>query len=150
MSFSCISDQEISMVETRDTASSVMINPSVLWVTGGKHFVEGSPLAVNLASTEYLSLADGSPSGPGPNLPIHVWGHCLFAMDESGIILTGGVSNEHYSSARTYMFDLASSSWTEVNNISDGSFRIFNSLWQATVFSRTFLLLRLFLFVAKK
>ena len=106
------------MVETRDSASSILINPSTVWITGGKHFVEGSPLAVRLASTEYLSLTDESANVPGPDLPIHVWGHCVLSNYETlfynGILLTGGVSNEHYSSARTYVFDRISSAWTEV------------------------------------
>merc|ERR1712156_358570 len=106
-------DEEISMLITRDTASSIMVSPSTLWITGGKHFVEGIPVAVDLASTEYLSLVDGAPSGPGPDLPIHVWGHCLFAIDDYRIILNGGVSREHYSSARTYLFDSEIASWTE-------------------------------------
>ena len=106
------------MVETRDSASSILIYPSTVWITGGKHFVEGSPLAVRLASTEYLSLTDESANGPGPDLPIHVWGHCVLSNYETqfynGILMTGGVSNEHYSSARTYFFDYISSAWTEV------------------------------------
>ena len=77
-------------------------------------FFLGIPVAVDLASTEYLSLVDGAPSGPGPDLPIHVWGHCLFAIDDYRIILNGGVSREHYSSARTYLFDSEIASWTEV------------------------------------
>ena len=77
-------------------------------------------MAIDLASTEYLSLVDGAPSGPGPDLPIHVWGHCLFAIDDYRIILNGGVSREHYSSARTYLFDSEIASWTEVK-ISVGS-----------------------------
>ena len=108
---------EMNMVETRDTTSSVLINPDTLWITGGKHFVDGSPLASRLASTEYLSVTDESMNGPGPDLPIHVWGHCIFANNENGAVtLTGGVSNEHYSSGIIYMFDFASSSWTEVSN----------------------------------
>ena len=35
-------DEEISMLITRDTASSIMISQSTLWITGGKHFVEGT------------------------------------------------------------------------------------------------------------
>ena len=106
----------MNMVETRDTTSSVLINPDTLWITGGKHFIEGNPMAVRLASPEYLSIIDESMNGSGPDLPIHVWGHCLFANNENvGVTLTGGVSNEHYSSAITYMFDLASASWTEVS-----------------------------------
>jgi len=107
-------DGQHDMMETRDTASSILINPDTLWITGGKHFIEGNPMAVRLASTEYLSIIDESMNGPGPELPIHVWGHCLFANNENGgITLTGGVSNEHLSSAITYSFDFASSSWTE-------------------------------------
>ena len=37
---------ELNMVETRDSASSILIYPDTVWITGGKHFVEGSPLAV--------------------------------------------------------------------------------------------------------
>ena len=109
------SDLEVNMIETREDASSIMINPDTLWITGGHHFIEGSPMAVRIASTEYLSISDGSMSGPGPDLPIHVWGHCLLADSDHGVILTGGVSDEHYSSARSYMFDFASSSWTDVS-----------------------------------
>ena len=74
------------MVETRDSASSILIYPDTVWITGGKHFVEGSPLAVRLASTEYLSLTDESANGPGPDLPIHVWGHCVLSNYTANVL----------------------------------------------------------------
>ena len=48
----------MNMIETQDSASSILFYPDTVWITSGKHFVEGSPLAVRLASTEYVLVID--------------------------------------------------------------------------------------------
>ena len=118
--------EDLNLIEAREDASSILINPSTLWITGGKHFITGIPFAVTSASTEILSLSPDIPAANGPDLPIHVWGHCLFSNDMgTAAILTGGVSNEHYSSARSYMFDFAATAWTEVIALCPSKIEIF-------------------------
>ncbi len=106
--------QELRLKESREWASTIKVSPSVAWVTGGSHFITGIPIGLPMSSTEYLSL-DDSLSGPGPELPIHVWGHCMLQRDESTAILIGGVSTEYYSSARSFIFDFTTDSWIEVD-----------------------------------
>ena len=69
-------------------ASSCMIsseppwtNTNSMWITGGMHHVKDAPLGKSLASTEIVTFKSGDESQivvtPGPDLPVHVWGHCI-------------------------------------------------------------------------
>ncbi len=96
----------------REWASSLLIDQTVMWVTGGLNHKDGEQFGTKLASTEYISLTE-TETTPGPDLPIHVWGHCIMPTEE-GALLIGGVSDEHFSSPKTFIFDSASESWREV------------------------------------
>ena len=106
-------EQELSSIEERESPSSILIDSSTLWVTGGLHYEDGNPMGVKSATSEYISLNEDI-SGPGPDLPIHVWSHCL-VRTEAGALLTGGISNEILTSSQaTFWFDNASAEWRKV------------------------------------
>ena len=71
------------MTIPRRLASSVVLNESKIWVTGG---VSNDTCCVN--STEIISL--DQPPVPGPYLPIAVSQHSMVLVDESAIYLIGG------------------------------------------------------------
>ena len=56
-------------------------NTNSMWITGGMHHVKDAPLGKSLASTEIVTFQSGDESQivvtPGPDLPVHVWGHCI-------------------------------------------------------------------------
>ena len=65
-------------------SSSAIINQEILWITGG---------AFHQTSTE---LVDPTlPFAlPGPELPLPFDGHCMTKINDSTIVLTGGIGNE--------------------------------------------------------
>jgi hypothetical protein len=67
----------------RYRAAAVVLDDSRLWVTGG---LNGYPNY--LASTEYVSL-DPSKRGPGPDLPVAVWTHCMVKTDATHVMVLG-------------------------------------------------------------
>ena len=67
----------------RYRAAAVVLDDSRLWVTGG---VNGYPNY--LASTEYVSL-DPTKRGPGPDMPMALWTHCLVRIDATHVMLLG-------------------------------------------------------------
>ena len=66
---------------------------------------------MKLDTTEFVTL-DGK-TREGPRLPIHVWGHCFVQLNENEFMLAGGVSNEHYSSSITYIYNRLDDQWTQ-------------------------------------
>ena len=94
----------------RRYSSSLLMDPKALWITGGLTPGDGI-FDQALSSTELISLSEDSRFGP--ELPVHVWGHCIARMYVNSAMLIGGVSKEYYSSSKTFIFDYASSGWTE-------------------------------------
>ena len=76
-----IAFQQLSVKRYR--AAAVVLDDSRLWVTGG---VDGYPNY--LASTEYVSL-DPTKRGPGPDMPMALWTHCLVRIDATHAMLLG-------------------------------------------------------------
>lgn len=101
--------QTFNLLESREYTSSILINPSTLWITGGLHRGD-FPIGAPLDSTEYLSLS-GEISQEGPKLPYKMRHHCLLNYDENSALLMGGVYTLG-AVDRTYFFDFASSEWT--------------------------------------
>ena len=77
--------------------SSVVLNESKIWVTGGI-FDDGE----RLNSTEIISL--DQPSVLGPKLPFTVSDHCLVLVNSSTIFLIGGIQNSQASN-KTWIID---------------------------------------------
>jgi len=79
---------------TRKSASAfIQINPSTLWLTGGGcGFVGGSVSGAKIQrETEYISSTPGI-TGPGPDLPIEMKGHCM-AKSGDLVYVMGGRTN---------------------------------------------------------
>jgi len=113
---------------SRQMASSCMIsseppwtNTNSMWITGGMHHVKDAPLGKSLASTEIVTFQSGDESQivvtPGPDLPVHVWGHCILVVpsgpSERESILIGGVTSEYYSTKKTFYNLPSDSEWRE-------------------------------------
>ena len=88
------------MTIPRRLASSVVLNESKIWVTGG---VSNDRCCVN--STEIISL--DQPPIPGPYLPIAVSQHSMVLVDESAIYLIGGSLGlqNWFPSMKTWIID---------------------------------------------
>ena len=81
-------------------ASSVKLNESTLWMTGGSN-----DYAFSLSSTEFVNI---NGSVPGMDLPFNVIRHCMIQFEENTILLIGGYQNElHGSDKFTWIIDLA-------------------------------------------
>ena len=96
-SFGAFRAKSFQMIEKgRVGASSVLLNATTMWITGGKN--DGTALS----STEYVTL-DGSTKGI--NLPFTVSGHCMVKLDETVILLVGGEQDEKISE-KTYVINV--------------------------------------------
>ena len=70
-------------------ASSLMINDSHLWITGGSSRDASGIIGIHDTS-EYVSLdGDKLTITPGPTLPVPINGHCMVQMNEFSIMLIG-------------------------------------------------------------
>ena len=85
-------DTSFQMLDPRDTPSSVVIDQTKLYVTGGRA----------KKSTEILSL-DQSPV-KGPELPFTVQAHSMVQIDPKTIYLTGGAQDGMVSN-KTWIID---------------------------------------------
>lgn len=95
----------VKMFERREDAASIVINETLLWVTGGSNGDE------SLMSTEFIELHGGSGStSPGPDMPIALDGHSMVSLNSTTAMVIGGYSNGW--SSKTFYFDLNSSFWT--------------------------------------
>ena len=78
----------IDLIHDRHFSSSVILNNDVLWITGGN-----TPLSTN--SSEFVRL--NRPSEIGPALPLNLNGHCMTKINDTHVIITGGVNNKGQS-----------------------------------------------------
>ena len=85
-----------NMMIPRRNMSSVVLNESKIWITGGFSNNGG------LKSTEILSL--DQPPAPGPDLPFKVYDHSMVLVNPSTIYLIGGFQNEQTSN-NTWIVD---------------------------------------------
>ena len=74
-------------IEGRNYASSVVLNQSRLWVTGGFTIEYWN----RLNTSQFLSL--DQPPEKGPDLPFAVSCHCMVQVDSETIYLIGGFQN---------------------------------------------------------
>ena len=70
------------MSARRWTAASIVLNETILWITGGWD-VNGLPLL----SSEYIKL---SGSSPGPDLPMYLQKHAMIAINKTHSMIIGG------------------------------------------------------------
>ena len=92
----------------RKYASSIKLNESFLWITGGYH--DTYPYQ-QLNSTEIIST--GGAATESINLPFTVYGHCMIKYSQNKVLLIGGVQNKTRRSERTWIIDLVDFNFTE-------------------------------------
>ena len=101
----------------RYRASSVVINDTTLWVTGGVTYQGQDFKAENLKEVQTTELVTLDKSVPGPDL-IHmpVKGHCLISVSESKAMLTGGMrkleGKRIVVTKHTYFYDFRAEEWS--------------------------------------
>jgi hypothetical protein len=99
------STHNVSMLESRAFAASVVLNESTLWVTGGLGLgYQG------LNSTELVNLNENKSFESSIKLPINLQLHCLIKINEKQVMLVGGLSFNG-PEARTYLFDFDTMTW---------------------------------------
>ena len=84
------------MMIPRSSMSSVVLNESKIWITGG--FSNNG----DLKSTEIISL--DQPPIPGPDLPFTVYDHSMVLVNPKTIYLIGGFQNGDVSN-ETWIID---------------------------------------------
>ena len=93
-------------LEGRDYASSVVLNQSKLWITGGQTLENSGGgccwLSGSKNSTEFISL--DQPPYPGPDLPFEIHGHCMVQVCPNTIYIIGGCQNDK-NSTHTWIVD---------------------------------------------
>ena len=86
----------------RRWAASIVLNETILWITGG--YGNGF-----LASSEYIRLAGSS---PGPDLPMTLYAHAMIAINTTHSMVIGG-QNYGYSIDLTFYFHHANQQWID-------------------------------------
>ena len=93
-------NEELTLIEGRIFASSIVLNETRLWVCGGieRHIMN------RLNSSEFISL--DQPPEDGPKLPFTVSHHCMVQVDSKSIYLIGGRQNTRFSESKnTWIID---------------------------------------------
>jgi hypothetical protein len=93
-----------TLTQPRGYASSVVLNSTSLWLTGGRL---GSGYT---KSTEFVQLTGTS---PGPDLPLEVAGHCLVSLNDTTLILIGGNLQSGTNSKATWFYNTDHKTWTD-------------------------------------
>jgi hypothetical protein len=107
------SGPKAKLLEGRDTAASLVLNHSHIWITGG---LDGNQ--DRLSSTELVSV--GQPTSKGPELPKAVYGHCLVRVNDSTALLIGGFDG--WFSDESYYMSLEDQSWSQGLNLKEGRY----------------------------
>ena len=90
-------NNSFEMMMPRSCMSSVVLNKSKMWVTGG---ISNNGNVEK--STEIVSL--DQPPVPGPDLPFTVWHHSMVLVDPTTVYLIGGLQNGARSD-KTWIID---------------------------------------------
>ena len=97
----------VKMSVKRCDAASIVLNETVLWVSGGDgssiYYPEGT-------STEYVKLEG---TRPGPPLPIPLAGHAKIGINHTHSIIIGGRTDGFSGIENTFFFDHIYNSWSE-------------------------------------
>ena len=69
-----------TLLKNRYKPSSLVLNESTIWITGGFKFEQ--------KTTEFFTL--GQEMTKGPELPFKIFGHCMVQVDEQTVYIIGG------------------------------------------------------------
>ena len=89
----------MNMLKKRARASSVVLNQSTLWVTGGY-----DERLTDLSTTEFITLDEAAATGP--KLPFTIYGHGMVMLNDHAIYIIGGFQNGS-TSRDTWIVDLS-------------------------------------------
>jgi hypothetical protein len=92
-----------SLTPYRSYAASVVWNSTTLWMTGGW-------VGIWTKSTEFVQLTGTT---PGPDLPLEVYDHCLVSLNDTTVLLIGGVLQSGTTSKATFYYDTDHKTWTD-------------------------------------
>jgi hypothetical protein len=95
-----------TLTQPRAHASSVVLNSTTLWLTGGSL---GSGYTYT-KSTEFVQLTGTT---PGPDLPLEVAYHCLVSLNDTTALLIGGRLQSGTSSKATWFYNTDHKTWTD-------------------------------------
>ncbi len=109
-SFETFFHSSSQLLTPRLSSASTLINQErTIFVTGGQNAED-----YYIKTTEYFTPGQDPASTYGPELPNGLRLHCMVAINESTLLLTGGTSNEDSNSKfKSWFFDLGSEVWTE-------------------------------------
>ena len=82
------SKDKFQMLELRLHASSVILNQTTLWITGGYDWK-----GISKKSTEFFSVHNNNIPVQGPELPFRVHHHSMVYVNSKTIYLIGGYQN---------------------------------------------------------
>jgi hypothetical protein len=109
-------EDSVKLTKPRSAAASVVVNGTTLWITGG--YVQD--LNYETKTTEFVQL---NGSSPGPDLPHKVGYHCLVSLNDSTVILIGGMQNGLYlEDTNTFYYNNDNKTWTEGPSLINGRF----------------------------
>ena len=104
------------VLERRRDASSIVLNETTIWVTGGhasqnqdyifEYLSDRFPTAKN--TTEFIKYDE--PSVKGPELPFKIFGHTMVKVDSETVYIIGGFSKRGHwveECDRTWVVDLS-------------------------------------------
>lgn len=103
---------EVNLLVSREWAASIAIGPETMWVTGGLHHEPGDFMGTRMSSTEVIDVSGNVENGP--ELPVHVWGHCIVPYNEDSFMIIGGITTEEFSSKSSFIYDQSSLDWRQV------------------------------------
>ena len=110
--------RKLDFIESgRKYASSIKLNESHIWITGGNTYPSQEK-----SSTEIISH---SGSQKGINLPFTIYDHCMLKFSQNKALLIGGNQNETQRSHKTWMIDLVDFNITEGPSLIKGRQRHF-------------------------
>jgi hypothetical protein len=109
-------EANLKLAQPRFDAASVVLNGTTLWLTGG--VILDEEILTN--STEFVETTG---TRPGPDLPLEVRGHCLVSLNDTTVLLIGGVlprTSQTTKSKATFYYSTDHMTWTEGPSLKTG------------------------------
>jgi hypothetical protein len=97
--------------QARSLASSVVLNSTTLWLTGGS--IDGTGRTKSVGRTKSTEFVQLTGTTPGPDLPLEIIFHCLVSLNDTTVILIGGMLPDNTYSKATFFYNTDHKTWTE-------------------------------------